>query len=219
MSLMPTIISYYTRNTGYQKEIVHLERSIQTLGLDYQIVGIESRGSWENNCCYKPLFILEKLREIKKPILWLDADAILQQKPSLLENLQADVALFIRPHLPQDHPSKIASGTLYFRPTLAAEKLLLQWHEECQKLLTQEETVWDQIGLKNAFYVSEVCSFSLPETYCAIFDKTQITRQDIVILHYQASRLLRKEINREVVCFWQDHMLTQKEREVFSTDY
>ncbi|HAB98582.1 MAG TPA: hypothetical protein DCE71_02020, partial [Parachlamydiales bacterium] len=55
----PLIISFYTQNTIYEKEVEDLEASCQSLELAYYIEGRKDLGTWEENCCQKPLFILE----------------------------------------------------------------------------------------------------------------------------------------------------------------
>ena len=87
----------------------------------------------KKNCCFKPKYILKKLLDLQAPVLWIDADAIIYQKPTLFENLEADVAVRIVEEVPNDHPSKIISGTLFFNHTPEAIQVLQEWDEETEK--------------------------------------------------------------------------------------
>ena len=53
--MIPTVVSYYTKNTPYEDEIKHLIASCEKFGIPYEIDGIPNLGSWEKNCCYQLL--------------------------------------------------------------------------------------------------------------------------------------------------------------------
>lgn len=209
------LVSYYTLGTGYEEEVKNLIASCEKWGIQHDIVGIDSKGAWDQNCCYKPRFLLEKLEEHQCPLFWVDADAVVLQKPTLFDTLTCDIALRIYKELPLEHPSKLITGTLFFRPTDKAKKLLELWDEECQKMLEENEAeVWDQIALKRVLLKDpDVEVFPLPNSYCSIYDKT--LQETPVILHYQASRLFKKEVNNEVVPFWESAAFSQQNRSDF----
>ena len=216
--MQPLIVSYYTAGTGYEEEVQNLIASCKKLDLQTDIVPIQSRGSWDKNCCYKPEFLLEKLDEHQRPVVWVDADAIFLKKPTLFDSLECDVALRTYEELPLDHPSKVYTGTVYFSNNEKARSLLKRWAEESQKMLQEEEKeVWDQVSIKQALFGSDVDLFPLPDTYATIYDKQITPNEDAVILHYQASRLFKKEVNNEVVPFWENEMFSQESRQNFSS--
>ncbi|WP_420421652.1 putative nucleotide-diphospho-sugar transferase [Simkania sp.] len=216
--MQPLIVSYYTAGTGYEEEVQNLIASCKKLDLQTDIVPIQSRGSWDKNCCYKPEFLLEKLDEHQRPVVWVDADAIFLKKPTLFDSLECDVALRTYEELPLDHPSKVYTGTVYFSNNEKARSLLKRWAEESQKMLQEEEKeVWDQVSIKQALFGSDVDLFPLPDTYATIYDKQLTPNEDAVILHYQASRLFKKEVNNEVVPFWENEMFSQETRQNFSS--
>ena len=214
----PTIISYYTEGTGYEREVENLIASCQKLNLPHQIDSIPSMGSWEKNCCYKPRYILEKLNELTSPVLWLDADAVVVKKPTLFESLTADIALRVVESLPNESPSKMISGTVYVNHTTKAMTILKEWDAECQRLLTTRETeVWDQVALRNVLLNSDVIVYPLPRAYYMIYDTmtTQMGSDEAIIIHYQASRLFKKEIDQLVIPFWTTEESSQKGRKAF----
>lgn len=65
--MFPLVISFYTKNTPYQLDAHHLIASCEKFGIEHAVEGIDSYGSWELNCAYKPFFIAEKLRQFECP--------------------------------------------------------------------------------------------------------------------------------------------------------
>jgi len=194
--MTPLIVSYYTLGTGYEKEAQNLIRSCKKLGLQTDIVGILSKGKWEENCAFKPKFLLKMLQKHKRPLVWVDADAVILKPPKLFESLSCDIAIYINDSLPIEDPSSLLSGTIYLNYTKEAEALLKAWDEECQK----DKDMWDQAALKIALLQNgaNLSFFTLPESYCSIYDK-----KNAIIFQSQASRLLKKVINKEIIPFWE----------------
>lgn len=177
------IISYCTKGP-YEKEAEKLRESLDKLKLPYHIQIIDSLGSWQKNCLYKPIFIKQMLAEHKKPVLYLDADAVVRRIPLWEEFNNVDFAVhYFR-------GEQLASGTLFFNNTLAALNLLDAWIEQ-NKIKPQEldqanlqETV-ERPGWKNRIKIRY-----LPAEYCKIFDLTKNVDNPI-IEHFQSSRRLK----------------------------
>lgn len=113
MQNFPVIVSFFTKNTPYQDEVKNLIASCEKFGLETSIDGVDSFGSWELNCSYKPFFLYQKLQELKRKVLWVDADAVFVRKPTPLDIFSADLSVRINPELPDQHPSKVMSGTVF----------------------------------------------------------------------------------------------------------
>ncbi len=211
------VVSYYTKHTGYEQEAKNLIASCKKFDLQTDIVGIASKGSWDTNCCYKPSFLIEKLREHQNSIVWMDADAVFIQKPILFEMLDCDIALRIVDDLPIGHPSKIITGTLFLQCRPKVFELLKRWDTECREMHKKGGEVWDQIALQRVLVKSPLIKlFPLPDEYYLIYDQAANQSKKGVIVHYQASRLLKKVVNREVICFWEKGMFAQEKRRRFS---
>lgn len=202
MKEFPTIVSYYTQNTLYQLEVQNLIASCAQFGLKTHIEGIESFGTWELNCAYKPFFLYQKLLELQKELLWVDADGVFVQKPERLEAFSSDLAVRINDDLPATHNSKVMSGVVYVNNTDKAKDLLRAWAKECMRQLTQEgrtEEFWDQVALRDVLLHSEVDAKvqSLPLTYVKIVNKSFDEKKHgkPVIEHYQASRRYKRAVN------------------------
>ena len=177
----------------YALEVQNLIASCKRFNLETSIEGVESFGAWELNCAYKPFFILKKLEELQRPLLWVDADGVFLREPTWQEAFEADMAVRLEPTLPQDHPSRVISSTIFVRPTENAVKLLKIWVQHCYAQLTdphRKEEFWDQVALRDAIAVSLAHVASLPLSYAKIYDHPGDCRAvpEPVIEHYQASR-------------------------------
>lgn len=205
MSSSFAVISYYTLDTLYEKEAEGLIASCLHFGLEHSIVGVKNQGSWDKNCCHKPAFILKKLQELKKPVLWVDCDAIFLQKPIYLDGLDCDIAVRIDEDRAMDHRSRVLGGTIFVNHTKAALHLMRKWKEECKtQLKNGKEEVWDQACLRDVLYKEKdlkVQKLTVP--YCRVFDwpRDVMPVEETVILHSQASRMYKKIINQEIASF------------------
>jgi hypothetical protein len=195
MKDFPVIVSFYTKNTPYEEEVKNLIQSCARFGLETQIEGVDSFGSWELNCAFKPFFLYQKLQELKKDLLWVDADAVFLQKPVSLDVFAADLAVRIHDELPDHHPSKVISSTIYVSYTEKAQELLRKWAQECTKQLMRQdrkEEFWDQIALRDVLFSKKTLAKvgSLPRTHTKIAGHPQDEKEvpEAVIEHYQASR-------------------------------
>ncbi|HSX10997.1 MAG TPA: putative nucleotide-diphospho-sugar transferase [Chlamydiales bacterium] len=207
----PLIISYYTSGTLYEKDALALQESCQKVGVEWDIEAVELVGNWGENTCYKPEFILRKLLQHKRDLFWIDSDAVLLQKPALLDTIDCDLAVRIYPDREDRDPFKVNSGTIYVKHSPEAIALLHTWIEVCQSAIAScppNEEVIDQVCLKAVLQhlPHKARVQSLPPTYNAIFDarEDQFPPGEIVVRHYQASRLYKKFINEGIFPFLQD---------------
>lgn len=181
---LPMIVSYYTAGTQYEQHAQRLIESLHGLDLPHLVVPVDSFGCWERNCSYKPSFILEMWRRLKKPILWVDADATAHALPLGLADAAFDFAIN------KYFGWKFASGTLYFNQTPAAARLLQSWVAAANA----EPLLFDQVTLTLAWWrtAQETCLRTawLPRAYTQIFDMPQEpdSGEEPVFIHHQASR-------------------------------
>lgn len=205
MANFPVIVSFFTKNTPYQDEVKNLIASCKKFGLETSIDGIDSFGSWELNCAFKPFFLYQKLQELKKKVLWVDADAVFVKQPPLLDVFSADFAVRINPELPDTNLSKVMSGTVFANYTEKSQELLRKWAQTCVKEMMREnrtEEFWDQAGLRDVLLSKEFKTMgidlrNLPLAWYKVAghpgDEKAIA--DPIIEHYQASRRFKHIIN------------------------
>ena len=182
------IISMFTRNTPYEKEVEHLRQSLETFDLPHTIYPIDSKGSWEKNCQQKANCLLQALESYSSNIVWVDADAIINQPPVLFDQLQCDLA-FYRFFLDR----RVRSGTLFLRNQAITKKFVKSWIK-----LNDSNSELDQVNLQTVWEKSFKKSLKvkiLPQSYCKIFDKYMLEGAEPVITHYQASRRFKSGIH------------------------
>ena len=204
MSFFPLIVCYYTKDTMYQLDVKGLIESCEKYNLAYHVESIDSFGSWELNCAYKPFFLLSKLNEFKRPIFWVDADGVFIHKPKNLKEFSADLAVRINEGCSAEHPSKVVSCSIFVNATKPAALLLKQWAAECYRTLSMPDRTaefWDQVALRDVMHFGEHQAqvVNLPHSYAAIeghpLDQKEISHP--VIMHYQASRRYKNMINQK----------------------
>ncbi len=190
VSETPVVLCYFTLNTPYADEARKLKESCIRLGLDHRIVGVQPRGSWEANCAYKARFVEEWWRALGRPVLWVDADAIVHRTPELLRGVAADFAV---------HRAlgwMFASGTVFFNQSAEAEALLVRWRERCEA----DPKTWDQVHLDAAWEdiarAQPLETLWLPREYTYIADLADApVAEDPVIEHTQASRRFKSAVS------------------------
>lgn len=197
----PLIISYYTVGTGYEKCADYFRNSMEKSGLDYALTGIKSYGSWEDNCAYKPIFIRDMWRRLKRPVVWLDVDATIEAYPSFFFRTCADVAFHKWRGVEfsscnEKFGWELCSGTLFFNQSEEAGLLLNAWCEKC----ATHPLVWDQMNLDAVWaelsLKMPLKTLFLPQRYLQIFDRAQILNEGSpVIKHWQASRRFKAEVS------------------------
>lgn len=196
MSLEPLVVSFYTENTPYQLEALSLRASCLQFGIDVEIEGVESLGSWERNCARKPFFIQQKLLEKKRPIFWVDADAIFRKVPNFSFLKSCDFAIREMKRFSNDRRFKYFSGSLFFNYTPLALEFVDKWCEHCRQKVdrNQDLSFLDQISILDLMERGQPLTvFPLPISYAKVFDidALEIGQEEVVIEHFQASRRFR----------------------------
>jgi hypothetical protein len=193
------IVSAYTTGTLYENEVKNLEKDCKKLSIPFYAHAYESTGSWVENTMKKPSILLEcmdKLQDKYPTMVWVDADARINEYPSLFEEF--DITGVDFSVLQIGGISRVLSGTVFMRLNQKIKILLYEWEKQC---LTSSERLGDQKALRdiitNQFYSFLGIFFkSLPYSYCYIFDDTvrKISSSvpplsgEPIIVHTQASR-------------------------------
>ncbi|MEO1585436.1 MAG: class I SAM-dependent methyltransferase [Planctomycetota bacterium] len=186
---VPVVVSFYTKGTPYEDEVAGLRESCERLGLDHQITGVEPAGSWERNCAMKAAFIRAEADRMDRPVLWVDADAVVRRPPVVLAGAEMDFAVH------KSHGWQFGSGTCYFNRTPLARMVLDRWAELCES----RPEIWDQIHLDAAWEMVSarhpLRTCWLPASYTKIFDLEAAHADEPVIEHFQASRRFKEAVS------------------------
>ena len=97
-SAFPIIVSFYCGDAYYFRAAEQLKQDCMRLGLDHHVVEAPFPASvpWITACRYKVRFIAECLHAHQRPILWVDVDCRLLERPALLASCRADFGFFLR---------------------------------------------------------------------------------------------------------------------------
>jgi len=195
------VVSYYTRRTGYAKEIRTLEASLTKHDLPYHLFSFEPAGTWRANLNFKSECILKAFDLFPgKDIVFLDADAIVRRPPVLFDELSAKRAFDLSAHFFKYDPKsgdadELLSGTLWIQGNATGRRLVEAWNA----IGLQRPNVRHQMCLKLAVAEMEkagtpVRVYRHPFAYTCIYDYQKARGVVPVVEHFQASRRLRREV-------------------------
>jgi len=183
------VISFYTVNSPYEREVKGLIDSLNAFNLKYDIQGINSLGSWQKNTIYKAQFIKEMIIKHKgKNLVWIDADAVIKSDPFILSMIDSDVAFYYRTKGGREgriqEPCELISACMFMKANDSVLRLLDMWIERNnndhgdleQHYLQQVIPEWRSQGGTHSV---------LPQQYCKIFDSQE---DKIAVVQNQASR-------------------------------
>ena len=179
------IVTFYTAHNEYAQFAQRLNASLQAHRVYSELHAIHANGPWEFICASKARFVLECWEASDCAVVWIDADATVEQYPALFDTIDADFAI----HKWSGY--EFGSGTIYFGKTDTAHRLLKQWVLRCEA----DPVTWDQVHLQSAWCdlaaTVGVRSVWLPRSYLQIFDAPELEAP--VIKHWQASRVLKAD--------------------------
>lgn len=190
-------ISFYTENTPYEKEADELRQNLLSFGFSIDhICPKPNLSNWHKNCCHKPYFIDEKLKELNKPVVWIDADARIVRHPALFDQLtDSDIEFGV--HFRDK--VELLSGTMFLRPTSNVLKLMYFWKYLLKKDYEsppgspqywkglEQSALQYLVTKKYGEFNVKVCT--LPKEYVHIDDLPWwYDVKEPVIIHGQASR-------------------------------
>jgi len=190
------VIGYYTLNTVYEEISNKLIASLDKIPeLDYNIVGIDSLGTWAKNTHMKAKVIRQFIEKYPdKKLLYVDVDAIIHSYPKLLDDLDCDIAVRYQDF--KWRKNECLSGTVFINNTPNAKMLVDIWIDKNDKYISQDNNPrnWDQFNLDRAIKeFTDINLYVLPPEYTFIFDHMKRIYPNIkpIIEHFQASRKVR----------------------------
>jgi len=187
-----TLISFYTNDWKYPQHAKRLKTECQLLKINNVIEELSSTGSYLKNTCLKPKFILDKLNEIKAPVLWVDVDGSILKYPSFFEDLEGfDFAARL---MPDERKRTWHVGTMWFNYTPQMIEFIEHWIDNTGKL--SDESALDKTWKDWGYLINDK---NIPEEYFYIEQKGKHTPKDTVILHRISSgEVKKKELPRAI---------------------
>lgn len=188
----PLVVSFYT--PPYAALAARMRQSIARFGFETDVVGIESRGDWLANVHYKTDFMLAKLLEHKRDILWLDADSVVNRYPALFCDFPGDIGVHYINWAQHTHGRnslrELDDAVFYAAYNERTIKLMGEWVSFNQLNRRRAEQLNLQVMLDRVPHAG-LNLVELPAEYCTIFD-TMADVPDPIIEQFQASRQLRR---------------------------
>lgn len=139
------IISYYCDigdNTYYSDHAKRLDQDLSHFDLDYEIAELESFDNYRLNCLRKPKFILEKIKEYKQPILWLDVDSYVHRNLNIFDQFDnSDYDLIYATESPDWGPLK--ASPIYFPYKEKTLEIIESWVDDCNKCIESNHPFFD----------------------------------------------------------------------------
>ena len=181
-----TVILFYTDNAIYRREAERCIKSLERIGLKYDVTVLPHRSSWEENCAMKPKVLLDARRRLSGRLLYMDVDAVVHRDPWPYLNLyNGDLAVYVHDN------GEFWTGTIFIEDTFGARNLLQEWlrrqKKEPQKWdqrVLQEIIEEDEAGAKSRFLVQR-----LIPNFTYIFDRSyRYIYGEPIIEHLQVSR-------------------------------
>ena len=190
------VVGYYSKDELYTNYAQRFIDSMEKFNILHYLEAIDSLGNWHKNTGYKPTFIKRMMKKFPNfNIVYNDVDAEFEAYPELFNELDCGIAVynFDRRHHRniKQESYEILSGTIFLKNVSSVFELVEKWEEECKK----RPMVWDQKSLEK---ILQGNFYNLPPQYCTIFDVMKKVKNRVVV-HYQASREMRKRKNLRVV--------------------
>lgn len=209
----PLFVSFHTPDERYTAYAKTLRASLERFGLEHGVFEFNDLGSWVENCAYKPEFIRAWVTggtycgrpntSSSQPIVWLDADAEVIKRPTLLldDALDYDFAIStfkgprtrscvgVRHTLPVEFPRDewFNSGTVFVNDTPRGRELAERWVE----VQREHPRWWDQWSLQQAWCDVIPVTLWLPDSYChtRLNSGEAVIRQGFASTEYEAVRV------------------------------
>lgn len=188
--MTPLYASYYTPD--YAECAEKLRASLDSFALEHNVEPMVDRGRWDLNCGQKATFLMRVMEQnAGRAVVWVDADAVVHQRPTLFDNLaddrKMDVGVCRWKRLNSHRSAEVLSGTVYLGATPGARQLLEAWAYECRAYPMR----WDQVSLSVALFRCNLNVEWLPIEYVFIRDIHRWEYPDArpVIVHHQHSRI------------------------------
>lgn len=178
MKEYPVIISYFTNDWEYPKYAREMIEQCESLGLEHRIVERPTQNSYLKNCRMKPTFIKESLNILQRPVLWIDVDGCILQRPKFFTNLDAD---FAAKKMKKERARTWHVGTMWFNYNEKTMAFIDKWIEYTENSCSDEEGLDRYWNKENH---ESLITMDIPENYFIILTKHNKTPpKNSVICH------------------------------------
>lgn len=138
------LISFYSDIEGrtyYSDNAKRLIGECESLAIPHDIREKETLGTYQLNCLSKPQYILDRLNELNRPIIWMDIDSKIHKPLIIFDQFDESVDLVIA--TANGQLSGMKASPLYFGNTEMAREFLSAWIDTTKKILENDDGVFD----------------------------------------------------------------------------
>jgi hypothetical protein len=136
----------------YSSRAEILVNTLNNLGYDYCVVHFENDRNYYQNCCFKPSFILKKMREFNKDIVWIDGDTYI--KRSMEEFIKKDKDFDIGLVTYNKDMTGFVASPLFLRNTEITLELIEKWSNHCKEKVESGICELDHDAIKHVILPS-----------------------------------------------------------------
>jgi hypothetical protein len=104
---------------------------LNNLGYDYCVVHFENDRNYYQNCCFKPSFILKKIKEFNKNVVWIDGDTYLKRNIDKFLNKEQDYDIGLVTY--NSDMTGFVASPLFIRNTNTSLDLIEKWANHCKE--------------------------------------------------------------------------------------
>jgi len=134
-TLFTTFYYDYDNTMYYKKSAENLKLKIEELGGQLIVNTPKLKGTYNANCLVKPKIILETLKKQRQNIIWIDADCIINELPTEMDNIEYDMAAVTRIHdMKTPH-----SALLFFKNNSKVISFIEDWILKCNEKQQEAE--------------------------------------------------------------------------------
>lgn len=184
---MTTLISFYTNDWKYPQHAERLKLECDSIEQPHIIEELPTTGSYLKNTCLKPRFILDKLNELRSPVLWVDVDASIFKKPVFFLDDGVSVIDFAAKMMVPERKRTWHVGTMWFNYTPPMIKFIESWIENTGNLSDESalEKTWSQVG-------ETIICLDLTPDYFYIEQRGKQPPDDTIIMHRISDSQMKK---------------------------
>lgn len=179
------IISYFCDvdegSTYYSEHAKFFVKNMQKLQANYYVEEIHSKGSYRNNCLYKPHFILKCMEEFKCPIIWIDIDSYVHRPLDMFAKANADV-IFVANSINEKGKFIPKASPIYLNQTEKSFNFIKQWIEKCDFYLKNEKKFFDHEVMLEVLDEIELDIVLFGKQFCLFADESEFHENPVITM-------------------------------------
>lgn len=184
------IVSFFADVDGKTYYSDHARRFIKNcrdLDMPFIVKELQSKGDYRSNCLSKPRFILQMVKEINVPFVWMDIDSIMHKQLAIFDELtpSCDIGMAF-PKVPTKEDQSISlpkASPIFVNNTAACIQFLQEWVDMAEEVKKQGTPIFDHEILASLFikYLKKIRIACLPVNYC-VWPGTEIEGEKMITM-------------------------------------